>query len=105
MNEHPPSAELPEPAERRRIIERMDRWTYAGLGSRRKIRSREPESEHLVPQGQFGAGQWTGHPVGLLVVAAVLVMVLVGIPEARTFLVIALLFGAVLGWILWLRHR
>jgi hypothetical protein len=40
-----------------------------------------------------------------LVVLAIMVMVLVGIPESRPFLAAALLLGGILGYILWRRHR
>ena len=85
----------------------MGRRSHASLDSPRKPSLREPghAPEHLVPFGRFGAGQWTSHPVGLVVAAGLVVMVLVGIPEARPFFVIALLFGAILGSVLWLKHR
>ena len=84
-----------------------DRWSYPSLGSLRNVRVHDltDTSAHVVPQGHRGAGQWTSHPAGLLVVLAVLVMVLVGIPEARPFFFVALLLGGILGYILWRRHQ
>jgi len=91
----------------RRIVTGMDRRWHASLDSLRKPSSGEAghAPEHLVPFGRFGAGQWTSHPVGLVVAVGIVLMVLVGIPEARPFFVIALLFGAILGCVLWLKHR
>jgi len=57
------------------------------------------------PYGRFGGGVWTGHPAGLLVVAAVLVLVLWKIPAARLFFAGSVALGAVFGFFLWLRHR
>jgi len=89
------------------LVKDMDRWLYPSLGSLRRVRVHDltDTSAHVVPQGHRGAGQWTGHPAGLVVVIAVMLMVLVGIPEARPFFVAALLLGAALGCILWLRHK
>ncbi len=39
----------------------------------------------IVPYGKFGAGLWTSHPIGLVIVIGMLVVGLVGIPEWRWF--------------------
>jgi hypothetical protein len=57
------------------------------------------------PQGSYGFGILTAHPVGLLVVAAVILIVVTGIPEARLFFVGSVAVGAVFGLFLWLYHR
>ena len=36
-----------------------------------------PESKHLVPFGPGGVGQWTAHPIGLVIVIGLLLMGLV----------------------------
>lgn len=51
------------------------------------------ESKHLVPFGPYGAGQWTAHPIGLVIVLGLLLMGLLGLPEYRLFFV-----GSLLSW-------
>jgi hypothetical protein len=57
------------------------------------------------PQGSYGFGILTAHPVGLLVVAAVILIAVTGIPAARLFFVGSVALDAVIGFILWLYHR
>jgi hypothetical protein len=68
-------------------------------------RTMDPNPKHLVPFGPYGAGQWTGHPIGLVVVLGVLAMGLVAMPETRWLLLSSAAGGAILGFFLWLRHR
>jgi hypothetical protein len=45
--------------------------------------ARTNEDRHpgeIVPYGRFGAGDWTGHPIGLVVVLGLLFVELIGIP-------------------------
>ena len=65
----------------------------------------EPDPTEVVPFGRNGAGLFTGHPVGLVVVIGLLLMGLTGLPEARWFFSGALLLGCVWGFFLWRRHR
>ena len=65
----------------------------------------ELEVGQVVPFGHGGAGQYTSHPVGLFVALAILTLALIALPEARWFLAGALVFGGLLGLILYLRHR
>jgi hypothetical protein len=67
----------------------------------------EPEIDptRVVPFGRQGAGLFTGHPVGLVVVIGLLFMGFVGLPGAHWFYGGALLLGGVWGFFLWLRHR
>ena len=58
-----------------------------------------------MPFGQYGGGLLTGHPIGLVIVLGILLMGLIGIPEARVFLTGSAVLGTVLGVVLWLRHR
>ena len=85
----------------------MDRYSPSKFGSLRKTRSIEASSaaEILVPFGPKGAGQWTGHLVGLFIVIGFVVMALVGVPESRPFLIGSIACGAVLGGALWFWHR
>lgn len=65
----------------------------------------EIKPAELVPFGRYGAGIWTGHPVGLVGVFGVLLIGLIALPEARMFLAGALCLGVFFGLILWLVHR
>jgi hypothetical protein len=64
-----------------------------------------PDPTKLVPFGAYGAGVWTGHPIGLVIVIGLLFMGFVGLPEARWFLALAVPGGALCGLFLWLLHR
>jgi hypothetical protein len=66
-------------------------------------KERDIDSEKLF--GRYGVGTITGHPAGLLVVAAVLLLTLESIPESRWFVAAALVVGGTFGYFLWLRHR
>ncbi|MGB7845935.1 MAG: hypothetical protein WBL63_09995 [Candidatus Acidiferrum sp.] len=61
--------------------------------------------QEIVPYGQYGAGVWTGHPAGLIIVIGMLVVGLVGIPEWRYFFAATLLVGSLVGYFLWRRHQ
>jgi len=65
----------------------------------------EPDLSKVVPFGRYGGGEWTGHPIGLVIVLGFLLMGLVGIPEARLFFAGSLVLGGLCGFLLWLRHR
>ena len=67
--------------------------------------SSEPNPTEPIPFGRGGAGLYTGHPVGLVVVIGLLIMGLFGLPEARWFFAGAVLLGGIWGYFLWLRHR
>jgi hypothetical protein len=64
-----------------------------------------PHPTEVVPFGRYGAGLWTGHPIGLVIVLSVLLMGFVGLPEARWFLAGTVPLGCICGLFLWLRHR
>ena len=68
------------------------------------IQPDEPSPAEMVPFGRYGAGQWTGHPIGLLIVVGLLLMGLIGVPEFRWFFVVSLALGGVFGLILWRLH-
>ena len=65
----------------------------------------EPDPIEVIPFGRYGGGFLTGHPVGLVIVLGLLLMGLIGLPEARWFFAGTLLLGSICGFFLWLRHR
>ncbi len=64
-----------------------------------------PESKHLVPFGPGGVGQWTAHPIGLVIVIGLVLMGLVSRTPVSDLILLSLLGGAVVGICLWLYHR
>ena len=64
-----------------------------------------PEPKHLVPFGPYGAGQWTAHPIGLVIVIGLVLMGLVSRTPVSDLMFFSLLGGAVVGMFLWLHHR
>lgn len=72
--------------------------------TRRLLRNSDPDPSQIRPFGPYGAGLITAHPVGLLVVAAV-VFIALELPEARWFALAAVALGIVFGLMLWLRNR
>ena len=65
----------------------------------------EPNPNEVLPFGRYGGGLLTGHPIGLVIVVGLLLIGLVGIPEARWFFGGALVLDGVAGLLLWPRHR
>jgi hypothetical protein len=65
----------------------------------------EPGPNKVVPFGRYGGGEWTGHPIGLVIALGFLLMGLVGIPQFRWFFAGALALGSLWGFLLWLYHR
>jgi hypothetical protein len=59
----------------------------------------------VVPYGRLGAGLWTGHPIGLFIVAGLVVIGLVGIPAWRWFFGATVILGSFVGYSLWRRHQ
>ena len=64
-----------------------------------------PHPTKVVPFGIYGAGSWTGHPIGLVIVMALVFIGFVGLPEYRLFLALAVPAGTICGFFLWYRHR
>jgi hypothetical protein len=64
-----------------------------------------PEPNHLVPFGPGGVGQWTAHPIGLVIVIGLVLMGLVSRTPVSELMLLSLLGGAVVGFCLWLYHR
>jgi hypothetical protein len=65
----------------------------------------EPNPVLVVPFGTKGGGLLTGHPIGLVIVLGLLLMGLIGLPEARPFFIGSVCLGSLFGIVLWLRHR
>lgn len=69
--------------------------------------ARTNEDRHpaeIVPFGRFGAGEWTGHPIGLFIVAGFMLIGLIGIPEWRWFFGASVVLGGLCGYFLWRRQ-
>jgi hypothetical protein len=74
---------------------------------RRKVvpHNAEPDPIKILPFGRYGGGEWSGHPIGLVIVLGFVLMGLVGLPQFRWFFVGALVLGSLWGFLLWLWHR
>ena len=64
-----------------------------------------PEPKQLAPFGPGGVGQWTAHPIGLVIVIGLVLMGLVSRTPVSELMLFSLLGGAVVGFFLWLYHR
>lgn len=89
------------------ILGRMGRFAHSGPDSHLGGRSFETPTAypHIVPFGPLGGGQWTGHPVGLLIVFGFILIALVGVRESRWFFLGSLGLSVILGSGLYLWHR
>ncbi|MGB0037220.1 MAG: hypothetical protein WBP79_17270 [Candidatus Acidiferrales bacterium] len=65
----------------------------------------ELDPNAVRPHGIGGVGLLTEHPVGLLVILAVVLQAVLRLPEAVVFLAGSVTLGAIFGLCLWLRHR
>lgn len=65
----------------------------------------ELHPKDVVPFGKYGAGRWTGHPIGLLIALGIVLIALIGVPESRYFLAAALPIGTLFGFVLWKLHQ
>ena len=62
-------------------------------------------TQEVVPYGRLGAGLWTGHPIGLIIVIGMLIVGLVGIPEWRYFFGAAVVLGSFVAYVLSRIHQ
>src|SRR5438046_10475975 len=63
--------------------------------------ARTNEDRHpleVVPYGRFGAGLWTGYPIGWFIVTGLVVFGLVGSPEWRCVFGATVLLGGLVGF-------
>ena len=73
-----------------------------------QVVARTNEDRHpmeVVPYGRLGARLWTGHPIGLFIVAGLVVIGLVGIPAWRWFFGATVILGSLVGYSLWRRRQ
>jgi MFS family permease len=80
--------------------------SYATLRHRpfREVAARTNEDRHpleIVPFGKYGAGVWTGHPIGLVVVVGILIAGLVALPPWRWFFGASVVLGSAFAYFLW----
>jgi len=65
----------------------------------------ELHPKDVIPFGKYGAGRFTGHPIGLVIALGIVAMALIGVPESRYFLAAAIPLGTLFGFILWRIHQ
>jgi len=58
----------------------------------------------VVPYGRNGAGLWTSHPIGFVIVAGILTVGFVGLPEWRSLFLASGVLGVLTGLFLWRYH-
>ena len=88
-------------------MQAMSKLSHAGLDRawRPSSRGSMPEPTEVRPYGRYGGGLYTEHPVGLLIIAAVIILILWKVPEARWFFAGSVLLGVIFGLCLWLYRR
>ena len=64
-----------------------------------------PPAAKVVPFGNYGGGVWTSHPIGLFIAVGLLTMGMIGLPEARWFIALAVPAGILCGIFMWFHHR
>jgi len=65
----------------------------------------ELHPKDVVPFGKYGAGRFTGHPIGFVIALGIVLIALIGLPESRIFLAAALPLGGLFGLVLWKLHQ
>jgi hypothetical protein len=65
---------------------------------------RDPDPTRVLPSGYYGAGVWTAHPIGRFIVSSMMVVGLLGLPEARLFFAGVFPLSALCGFLLWRSH-
>lgn len=56
----------------------------------------------IIPYGSLGAGAWTGHPIGLVIVIGLLFVEAIAIPW---FFATQVALGGLVAFFLWLYHK
>ena len=56
-------------------------FRVTAMGTHQQTSHDLPHPTKVVPFGNYGAGLWTGHPIGLVIVIGLLFMGFVGLPE------------------------
>ncbi len=59
----------------------------------------------VVPFGIYGAGLWTGRPIGIVILIGLFVMVFAALPGTQWFFVLSVPAGIACGLFVWFRHR
>ena len=88
-----------------RLLRRPKQWASLRQMAKGIQHVSDPNPKHLVPFGPYGGGQWTGHPIGFVIVLGFIAMGLAAMPETRVLLLCSALGGAIVGFFLWLLHR
>jgi len=73
-----------------------------------EVVARTNEDRHpleVIPYGRFGAGLWTGHPIGFVIVVGIILVGLIGIPVWRWFFGATVIVGSLVGYFLWRRRQ
>jgi hypothetical protein len=65
----------------------------------------DPNPTIVVPNGLYGAGLWTAHPIGLFIASGLVLVGLLGLPEARWFFAATFPLGGLWGYLLWRSHN
>lgn len=70
-----------------------------------QVVARSNEDRHpaeIVPYGRFGAGELTGHPIGLVIVIGLLLFEVIAIPW---FFAAQVVLGGLVAFFLWRYHQ
>jgi hypothetical protein len=105
FTQHGPSNALPGRAHGPKLTAMIPKSFHIRDGRRLVHHDTDPDLAKIVPFGRYGGGEWTGHPIGLVIALGLLFMGLVGIPQFRWFFVGALMLGGLWGLLLWVYHR
>jgi Co/Zn/Cd efflux system component len=83
----------------------MDSEPNSKLGMEATGEEPEVDRQKIQPFGLSGVGVITGHSVGLILIAGVILIAVEAIPAARWFVAAAVAIGILIGISLWLCHR
>lgn len=83
----------------------MDDRSSSKFGAKSAPEEPEIDRQKVQPFGLSGVGVITSHPVGLVLIAGIILIALEAIPAARWFVAAAVAVGVAFGVCLWLYHR